>query len=70
MYQDRIKQIAPTYDPRHIEAFMRLEYGTLDNLSPAKFRRECGIAADCIQTGGKRQHTLNDDLVPDKKRRA
>ena len=52
IYQTLIQSIAPDHDPRHIEAFMRLEYGTLDHLSPAKFRRECGIAADCIKQGG------------------
>lgn len=52
MYQDRIKAIAPTYDPRHIEAFMRSERGTLDDLSPARFRAEVKMAALCINEGG------------------
>ena len=27
------------YDPRHVEAYMRLEYGTLDSLSIEAFQR-------------------------------
>ncbi len=40
----------PAYNPAHVEAWMRLEYGTLDSLSPAQFRREVAIAAACIVT--------------------
>ena len=36
------------YDPRHVEAFMRLEHGTLDGLSPAKFAAEVAVARECI----------------------
>lgn len=53
MYRDRIKQLAPTYDPRHIEAFMRSEHGTLDHLSPDAFAAEVCIAAMCIEDGGR-----------------
>jgi hypothetical protein len=42
-------------DARHIEAFMRLQYGTLDHLDRATFRREIKIALACIAEGG------NDD---------
>lgn len=53
MYQDRIKQMVPThYNPRHIEAFIRCEHGTLDKLSPAQFRREVFLAFLCIEEGG------------------
>ena len=52
-YTDRIKAIAPSYDPRHIEAFMRSEYGTLDHLSPAKFLNEVHLAIECIDAEGK-----------------
>ena len=41
------------YDPRHIEAFMRCEHGTLDSLSPAKFAAEVAVARECIDVGGK-----------------
>lgn len=52
MYQQRIKEIAPTYDPRHVEAFMRSERGTLDDLSPSRFRAEVRTAVACINEGG------------------
>jgi hypothetical protein len=52
MYRDRIQALAPSYDPRQIEAFMRLEYSTLDHLSPAVFKREVKIAAACIDEAG------------------
>lgn len=32
-------------DPRHVEAWMRSEHGTLDSLSPGRFAREVVIAA-------------------------
>jgi hypothetical protein len=40
-------------DPRHIEAFMRLEHSTLDGLSPAQFRAEVKLSADCVIIGGR-----------------
>jgi hypothetical protein len=52
MYRDLIRTIAPTYDPRHIEAFMRSEHPTLDGLSPSRFRSEVRMAAACIDEGG------------------
>lgn len=53
MYQAQIKKLAPSHDPRHIEAFMRSEHGTLDALSPSRFRAEVKIAAMCVDEGGK-----------------
>jgi hypothetical protein len=38
-------------DPRHVEAWMRLEHGCLDGLSPAQFSEEVGIAIECIAAG-------------------
>ena len=35
-------------DPAHIEAWMRVEHGTLDALSPAQFRAEVLVAIDCV----------------------
>lgn len=52
MYRDRIKNLAPGHDPRHIEAFMRVEFGTLDHLGPDRFRAEVAIAVACIEEGG------------------
>ena len=53
MYQTMIQKLAPSYDPRHIEAFMRSECGTLDRLSPSRFRTEVKYAVACIEQGGK-----------------
>lgn len=35
-------------DPRHAEAYMRLEHPTLDGLSVSRFRKEVKIAVACI----------------------
>lgn len=48
-YQRTFKELQPAHDPRHIEAFVRLEYSTLSHLSLAKLRREARIAAECIK---------------------
>ncbi len=40
------------YDPRHIEAYMRLEHPTLDGLSLAQFKREVAVCAECVDAGG------------------
>jgi len=34
-------------DPLHVEAWMRLEHGTLDALSRSDFEEEVGIAVRC-----------------------
>jgi hypothetical protein len=34
-------------NPAHVEAWMRIEHGTLDALSPTEFRREVAIAIAC-----------------------
>lgn len=39
----------PGADPAHLEAWMRVEHGTLDSLSPAQFEREVGIAIECAR---------------------
>ena len=44
--------VPPTYNPRHIEAFMRLEHPALDGLSKRQFRSECATAMICIDQGG------------------
>ena len=38
-------------DPRHIEAWMRLEHGCLDGLSRQQFTDEVTIALQCIAAG-------------------
>jgi len=52
-YRERIKDLAPDYDPRHVEAYMRSAHSTLDHLSPAEFSREVRLAVACIETAGK-----------------
>ncbi len=53
MYAATIRALAPTHDPRHIEAYMRLKYSTLDGLSKDEFEREVAIASECVRLGGK-----------------
>lgn len=48
-YSDRIRTLAPDFDPRHVEAYMRDFLGTLDHLSPAQFRAEVRLAAACTE---------------------
>ena len=52
MYATTFKRLQPRYDPRHIEAYVRLEYSTLDGCSIEVLRREAAIAAMCIDTVG------------------
>jgi hypothetical protein len=52
MYQKLIREIDTKHDPRHIEAFMRVEFGTLDHLPADRFRDEVRIAAQCVDEGG------------------
>lgn len=46
-YRDRIAEIAPDQDPRQVEAFMRLERGTLDALTAEQFDAEARLAGEC-----------------------
>lgn len=39
-------------DPRHVEGWMRLEFGTLDHLSKERFRLEVELAVQCIEEAG------------------
>jgi len=36
-------------DPRHVEALMRLDFGTLDQLCAERFRREARRAAAVVR---------------------
>lgn len=47
-YAAQIAEVCPEYDPRHIEAFMRSEMGTLDHLDRYAFAKEAWIAAECV----------------------
>jgi len=40
------------YEPRHVEAWMRLEHPTLDRLSAEQFSREVICATRCIDRDG------------------
>lgn len=57
-YQEEIRaRLAETghvgkYDPRHVEAYMRLEHGTLDGLSARQFNAEVEVSRQCIDAGG------------------
>ena len=51
-YQAHIRLLLPKFDPRHIEAFMRSEFGTLDSLSTTRFVEEAFLASECVNQGG------------------
>ena len=38
-------------DPRHVEAWMRLEHGSLNGLSRVQFAAEVDMALECIAAG-------------------
>lgn len=48
-YAKRITELAPGVNPGWIEAWMRLERGTLDSLTAAQFKREVRMAVACIE---------------------
>ena len=54
-YQKLIKELlgGADYDPRHIEALMRLQYGTLNHLTRGDFRREVALCKQCIDEMGR-----------------
>lgn len=57
IYQKFIKETlkemgCEQYDPRHIEAYIRIEHDTLDGLSSAMFRKEIELAIFCINSAG------------------
>jgi hypothetical protein len=51
-YQRRIAQRTSDADPRHVEAWMRLEHPTLDGLSRAEFECEVDDAVVAIAAAG------------------
>jgi hypothetical protein len=59
-YRDTIEQLAPGFDARVIEAWMRVEHPTLDALSATQFAAEVEIAQACALEAGSRD---NDALV-------
>jgi len=51
-YYARAIESLTTSDPRHVEAWMRLEFGTLDHLTAERFESEVCIANACIAEAG------------------
>jgi hypothetical protein len=51
-YASLIKKLCPKHDPRHVEAYMRLDHPTLDGLSPEQFKHEAEVSAGCVDQGG------------------
>lgn len=54
-YARLIEPLAPGYDPRHIEAFMRAKHRTLDGLYPDEFAHEVTIAKLCVDEVGQQE---------------
>lgn len=57
-YQQQIREDAASLgyigvNPRHVEAWMRLEHSTLDGLSRQQFRSEVLMAIECIKAAGE-----------------
>jgi hypothetical protein len=51
-YQRVIAERTRDVDPRHVEAWMRLEHPTLDGLSRAQFIAEMHVALGCAIDAG------------------
>lgn len=56
MYQNLIKNILTDLnskaDPRHVEAWIRIEHPTLDHLTQKDFRKEVPVALECLEANG------------------
>jgi hypothetical protein len=56
-YSDWIREILASngylgVDPRHVEAYMRVEHSTLDGLSVQAFVKEVQVGIECVRAGG------------------
>ena len=51
-YADIFRKAQPAFPPHQIEAFVRLEHGTLDHMDVAALEVEAAIAAQCIRQAG------------------
>ena len=49
LYQERIQEVVPDCDPRHVEAVMRLDFGTLDQLGGERFAHEAREGAAVVR---------------------
>ncbi len=61
MYRERIRETLARagktgIDLRWVEAWMRLEYGTLDHLGGRTWTREVKIAAQCVEASTAEQN--------------
>lgn len=69
MYQERIRETLARQgkagpDPRWVEAWMRLEYGTLDHSGGRTWTREVRMAARCVEaTSPEKNEELARSLV-------
>ena len=54
-YQQLIVERTSDVDPRHVEAWLRVEYPTLDGLSRAQLIEEIDIAIECAREAGAEQ---------------
>jgi hypothetical protein len=57
MYRNTIRETAARLgrigtNPRHVEAWMRVEHGTLDWMDPERFSTEVEIALACLDRAG------------------
>ena len=51
-YERSIKVLSDK-DPRHIEAWLRAKFGTLDHLDSDQFKEEVELAEMCIEGAGE-----------------
>jgi hypothetical protein len=49
LHRRRIERLVADCDPRHVEALMRLDLGTLDQLCAERFRYEARRAAAAVR---------------------
>jgi hypothetical protein len=49
LYRRRIERLVADCDPRHVEALMRLDFGTLDQLCAERFRHEARRTATIVR---------------------
>ena len=63
LYQEAIREdmaalgFIGRHDPATIEAWMRLEHGTLDGLSPSRFRAEVATSIECADASTPAENT-------------
>jgi hypothetical protein len=61
-YAGKISQIAPSEDPRHVEAWLRLGNQPLDRLTGAQFERDVAIAVNAMR---RKPRALSETLARD-----